>query len=142
MYKTYLLMVSILFLLGCTRSTEVTIAGNQEVRFRVRIADNLLSRSVGLMFRRHMGEDEGMLFLYENPEYRSFWMKQTNIPLDIIFINKEMKIINIEEADPCRESPCKRYHSRGRARYVLEINKGLSKKFGFKKGAIVKSRVN
>jgi len=92
------------------------------------------------MFRKRLAKDHGMLFLYQKPAARSFWMKYTKVPLDIIFINKDREIVNIEQADPCSQKPCRQYHSRAKVMYVLEINQGLSRQYGFKAGTPVHFR--
>ncbi len=124
-------------LTGCRKTTQVIVHGDQEITYTVEIAANKLRHTKGLMFRKSMGEREGMLFVFKHSADKRFWMKNTKIPLDIIFINKEKRIINIEEAVPCLAAPCRGYHSRGRARYVLEINQGQCKIYGFEKGTRV-----
>lgn len=131
-----------LFLVGCTQRARVTVYGNETVHFSVEIADSGLEKLKGLMFRKNLGRHQGMLFVYEEAAVRCFWMKNTRIPLDILFINEEGKAENIEEADPCESSPCKRYCSKERVRYVLEINQGLSKEYGFGAGTRVEFRGN
>ncbi|MEK7149491.1 MAG: DUF192 domain-containing protein [Patescibacteria group bacterium] len=96
----------------------------------------------GLMFRENMPEDSGMLFIFPNEETRSFWMKNTLIPLDIIFISKDNpegkqfsngagKIVDIKENfEPCPAETimCPIYNSKSPAMYVLEVNAGFSAK--------------
>ncbi len=132
-----LIVIIILLLTGCRKTTQAIIHGDQEITYTVEIADTKLKQAKGLMFRKSLGEREGMLFVYKRPADKHFWMKYTKLQLDIVFINKEKRIINIEEALPCLSSPCQRYHSRGRALYVLEINQGQCKIHGFKKGTRV-----
>jgi len=77
-----------------------------------------------------------MLFIFEKDLSRSFWMKNTKIPLDIIFINKDKKISSLSQsAKPCQVDPCQLYFAR--AQYVLEINGGLAEKYGIKTGDII-----
>jgi len=128
----------ILAVLGCAKTARVEVHGDETACFHVEIADSLFKRTLGLMFRKRLAKDHGMLFLYEKPAAASFWMKFTHLPLDIIFIDQEKKIVNIEEADPCSQKPCPRYYSRGRVMYVLEINQGLSRQYGFKPGTPVR----
>ena len=63
-----------------------------------------------------------MLFIFDDGKNQTFWMKNTLIPLDIIFIGKDMKIVDIRYATPCNEYPCKLYQSSKPAKYVLEVN--------------------
>lgn len=101
-------------------------AGNRDVSFQVEIADTDLERRGGLMFRESLDQDKGMLFIFDSESMLTFWMKNTLIPIDIIFINSGLEIVSIEEAVPCQEDPCPIYGSGEPSLYVLEINKGLS----------------
>ena len=79
-----------------------------------------------------MNENEGMLFVFHDEKPRSFWMKNTYIPLDIIYLNKDKQIVSIaKNAEPLSETS---RPSEGEAMYVLEINGGLSDKLGLMKG--------
>ncbi len=136
MRRVFVLPVLIV-LIGCAETSQVKVQGAREVTFTAEVADNMVEQTLGLMFRKSLAPDRGMLFVYDEPGGRSFWMKNTRIPLDIIFIDAEGQVTNIEEAQPCRSNPCKRYNSRGRVKYVLEINQGLSREYGFTKGSQV-----
>ena len=87
----------------------------------VEIADSPETREIGLMERKHLAENKGMLFKFQNPHHLSFWMKKTYIPLDIAFLNDDGKILQISEMIPMNlravrsNVPCK---------YALEVNKG------------------
>lgn len=98
----------------------------------VEIADRQETRQAGLMYRRQLQEDEGMLFVFEEPETLSFWMKNTYIPLDIAFISTDGRILNIEAMAPLDEKP--RYRSKGPARYALEVNQAWFARHGVKPG--------
>jgi uncharacterized membrane protein (UPF0127 family) len=107
--------------------TEVTFSGDgvEKSSLKVEVADTDEERRRGLMFREKLDEDRGMLFTWDKTENRSFWMKNTLIPLDIIFIDEEKNIINIEEAYPqpgANNSELRRYSSEEPARYVIESN--------------------
>ena len=95
----------------------------------IEIADDQEQISQGLMFRTKMEDNQGMLFIYPDATPRQFWMKNTHIPLDIIYLNKDKRILNIaEHAKPYALTGIAA--SQGNAMYVLEINAGLSKKWG------------
>jgi len=136
-FKIISILLLSMFLFSCTKTTDITVHGDQPVTFKAEIADTAPKQMKGLMFRKTLDEDKGMLFVFDYAFMQRFWMMNTSVPLDIIFINDEKKIINIEEAEPCGLIPCKLYNSTDNALYVLEINQGLSKKYGFKKGTQV-----
>ena len=99
------------------------------IDFYCEIADDSQERRQGLMNVTSLEEDAGMLFIFDSPLQVSFWMKNTSIPLDIIFINETGYIVNIEEADPEPGIPdalLTRYESQGPIRWVVEINQGIS----------------
>jgi len=83
------------------------------------------------MFRKNLGEKEGMLFVFKNEGFHSFWLKNTLIPLDIVFLDKNKKVVNItENAQPCPSDKCPSYRNQNPAKYVLEIRGGLADKIG------------
>lgn len=99
----------------------------------VELALTEAERNHGLMFRPRMSEDDGMLFAYPNEGDRSFWMKNTLIPLDIAFFTADGTLLNVNEtptAQVPREGPWPPSPSKGAARYVLEMNLGWFKKKG------------
>ena len=113
-----------------TELTVATKAGPQ--KFEVEIANDDRERALGLMFRRSMAEDEGMLFDFGAEEPASFWMRNTYIPLDMLFIKADGTIESIaERTTPLSE---KSVPSKGPVRYVLEINGGASDTLGIAPG--------
>ncbi|HAD81429.1 TPA: DUF192 domain-containing protein [Candidatus Edwardsbacteria bacterium] len=98
----------------------------------VEVVDNPRSREQGLMFRKTMPGDEGMLFIFEYPQMQSFWMRNTYLPLDIAFISEQGVIINILTMKPLDEGP--RYRSLAPALYVIEANAGWFGQNGIKAG--------
>jgi len=127
MKKTFiLLMACFCFLAGENRFITIYI---QDKPFLAEIADTPEKLSKGLMFRQKIKDDYGMLFVFSDEDYRSFWMKNTLISLDIIFLNQEQQIVDMFlSVPPCRSDPCPSYTSNSPARFVLEINGGLAKK--------------
>lgn len=99
--------------------------------FRVEVARTDKEQAKGLMFRTEMGADEGMLFIRNPPGVASFWMRNTVIPLDIIYIGTDGRILNIANAIPYDETPL---HSFGIAAAVLELNGGRAEQLGIKPG--------
>ena len=102
----------------------------------VEVADRPETRQAGLMFRRSLPEDEGMLFVFEEPQELDFWMRNTYLPLDIAFVSQSGVILNIEAMAPLDDGP--RYRSRGPARYAIEANQGWFAKRGIKPGGRVR----
>lgn len=95
-------------------------------RVFVEVPDDLEEHERGLMFRQHLPWNSGMLFAYNSEEARSFWMKNTLIPLDMIFVDDNSEIVHIiENVPPCEQDPCQSYPSEEPAQYVLEVNAGF-----------------
>lgn len=99
---------------------------------RVEVVDTLEKQERGLMFRQSMPENEGMLFVYKEPQEMSFWMRNTFIPLDIVFVGADGIILNIHQARPLDESVL--YPSAGSAKYVIETNQGWFSRHGIRPG--------
>jgi uncharacterized membrane protein (UPF0127 family) len=111
---------------------SVELKGHQ---FSIEIAADDASRERGLMFRDNMAADHGMLFLFDQADVRTFWMKNTHIPLDILYFDEKYKLVSAQErVPPCRSDPCTVYPSTGPAQYVLELNAGTADTLGVKPG--------
>jgi uncharacterized membrane protein (UPF0127 family) len=99
------------------------------------VADTEPVRERGLMFREHLAPNEGMVFVFPEPGYYPFWMKNTLIPLDMIFIGADGRIVNIaERAVPLSTAPI---YSSDVAMAVLEVNGGTAARLGIKAGDTV-----
>ena len=97
----------------------------QNLTIEVEVAKTETQRSRGLMYRDSLKQEKGMLFVFECEHIQRVWMKNTLIPLDIIFISKQGKVVSIlKELQPCIKDPCNIYESTKRAKYMLEINAG------------------
>lgn len=131
-----LLLLSIPFLKPKYEVQKVDfLTGKGTVSFDVEIADTAVKKAVGLMNRTALRERGGMLFIFDQEGMQGFWMKNTLIPLDMIFISTEKKIVHIERlAQPCKVLDCQIYSSEKPAKYVVEINGGLADKLGIKEG--------
>ena len=104
--------------------------------FKIEIADSPYERQTGLMYRDSLEEQHGMLFIFENSELRGFYMKNTLIPLDLIFIDEDYEIVHIySKATPYETTTIS---SQLPAKYVFEINGGLSEQIGIQKGMKIK----
>ena len=114
---------------------HATAGGQRSIPVRVELALTGPQRERGLMFRNHLDPDTGMLFLFPSPAPLTFWMKNTLIPLDMIFIDSNRRILCIvENAAPETETG---RHVEGDSQYVLEIGGGLSQKWGLSAGTTV-----
>lgn len=123
---------------GCEAHPEVTILtrSGREVAFQVEVADTPATRTMGLQYRKDLAADRGMIFLFPSEAPQSFWMKNTPIPLDMIFINREKRIVGIvEQTVPFSLDS----RSVGvPSQFVLEINGGLVKQHGLQAGDSVR----
>ncbi len=135
MSKLLILSLTMIALSGCNADEPYVLV--KEQRFYVEIAANDASRSQGLMFRDELARNRGMLFIFPDQRMRAFWMRNTRIPLDIIYIDREFKVVSISaNTPPCRSASnrCPSYPSAGPAQYVLEINAGLAAELGLEPG--------
>jgi uncharacterized membrane protein (UPF0127 family) len=128
---------------GCTATTETKVKGPAVVlntakgrtEIAVDIADTSEERARGLMNRKNLAQGAGMFFIFEEEEQRDFWMKNTLIPLDMIFFDKDYRVVGISRnAQPCKADPCPLYSSGKPARFVLEVNGGVADILGLKEG--------
>lgn len=131
-------LAALLQVSACNAQPQVTIATKDggELTFQVEVADTPAKRELGLQYRRDLQVDRGMIFLFPVESEHAFWMKNTPIPLDMIFIGRDRKIVGIvEQALPfstdSRSVP-------GASQFVLEINGGLAKRYGIKAGDSVR----
>ncbi len=103
--------------------------------FLVELAKTEEARAKGLMFRKSLDKNKGMLFIFNQEGIYPFWMKNTLIPLDIIWLSKDSKVVFINKsAQPCVESSCPEINPEVNAQYVLEINAGVSDEIGLNVG--------
>jgi uncharacterized membrane protein (UPF0127 family) len=137
-------LLCVLMLVACTAcaSGEPRVELGGET-FKVEIADTAEKQALGLMFRDSMPDDEGMIFIFPNEAPRSFWMKNTRIPLDIMYFDKDLKMVSISaDTPPCRVSRCPSYPSTGPAMYVLELNAGKASELGVGPGDVLTIRLD
>ena len=112
--------------------TFLDSTGNTKAKIDIQIANTDFDRQLGLMFRKSMSENQGMLFIFPQASVQSFWMRNTYISLDMIFVNADMKIITIHKNTKILSDQS--YQSTGRAEYVIEVDAGFSDKFNIKVG--------
>ncbi|ACM22895.1 hypothetical protein TRQ7_05030 [Thermotoga sp. RQ7] len=117
---------------------EIVITdGERSLKLRVEIANTPFFRSIGLMYRKSIPDDFGMLFVFEEDTRSGFWMKNTYVPLEIAFIDRNGIVFSIQEMEPCEKEPCKVYYAPKPFRYALEVKRGFFERHGFGVGSRV-----
>ena len=134
-YWRNLVAIAGLTLGGCATGGPWVELGSH--RYQVEIADDDAERARGLMFRDAMPADHGMLFVHEGEEPQAYWMKNTRIPLDILYFDNARRLVSQQrDVPPCSLGDgCPPYPSDAPARYVLELNAGQAAKLGLSEGA-------
>jgi uncharacterized protein len=117
------------------RGTATIVTPTDRIVLRVEIARTGAQQQYGLMHRRSLPRDAGMVFLYGYPENGGFWMKNTLIPLDIAFFDERGRIQRIMRMTPCREDPCRIYVPGVAYRGALEVNAGSFRRWNVKRFA-------
>jgi uncharacterized membrane protein (UPF0127 family) len=104
--------------------------------FTLEIADDAASRQRGYMFREHVGEHDGMLFVFDASDVHGFWMKNCLVSLDIIWLDERLRVVDIaRNREPCPpDSECPNVYPMRIARYVLEVAAGTTQREGLKLG--------
>ncbi len=114
---------------------EISIGQGEVIKVNIEVADTEALRTLGLSNRRYLGDYDGMLFVFDENVNIPFWMKDTFINLDIIFIDEKGFIVDIKENnEPCSDSYCPQILSDQEYRYVLEVNGGFAQTNGVKEG--------
>jgi len=121
-----ILIVLLLILNDIKNNSPKAIINGKTINLE--LANTAQEQEQGLMYRNELDENSAMLFIFQDEQIRSFWMKNTLIPLDIIFIDSNNMIVDIQAAEPCKSDPCINYVSKYPAKYVLEVNQGYSER--------------
>lgn len=132
--RLLLLCVSCLSATACAGGEWVELQGH---RYQVEIADTDAERARGLMFRDELPADHGMLFIHDRQAPQAYWMKNTRIPLDILYFDDRRRLVSQQrDVPPCSAGDrCPPYPSSAPARYVLELNAGKAAEIGLQDGA-------
>lgn len=132
----HLFLSLILMIPTISYAGEVQLSLNG-INFDVELAITESEHSHGLMGRTTLESNRGMLFVYNEPLQLSFWMKETLIPLDILFFDSDGRLLEFfANTPPCKEEPCKTYTNRSPAQYVLELSAGTAGRLKLKRGDI------
>jgi uncharacterized membrane protein (UPF0127 family) len=153
MQKALVLILLTIFILGCVQSPAQTPQyhqqpiGNQlpgnyvcfgEKCVNVQVMRTEAEKEKGLMGVTTLPKEDGMLFVWNAPGVYPFWMKDTLIPLDMVWINTDMQVVDITTMQPCAADPCPIYSPHAQAQYVLETNAGLMQEWNVRVGDIGK----
>ena len=130
-------LLVLLLLSGCANGAPWVRIGGE--RYAVEIADDDAERARGLMFRDVLAEGHGMLFIHVSEEPQSYWMKNTRIPLDILYFDDSRRLVAQQrDVPPCSlGDACPPYPSNAPARYVLELNAGEAARLELQDGATI-----
>ena len=120
-----------LLLASCSPKMQTIALGIGNETFHVQVAKSPADQANGLMRRKHLPEDSGMLFVYDQDRRLTFWMKNTEIPLSIAFVSVEGRIMQIEDMEPFSLEPIRSQRS---VRYALEVNRGAFDRAGARVG--------
>ncbi len=124
------------FMIFYNQKTKVCF---NDVCFQAEAAKNRFTIARGLMFRENLAENEAMLFAFKKEGFHSFWLKNILIPLDIIFLDKNKKVIEVvKNVQPCKSEKCQSYRNQSPAQYVLEVNAGTADRIGLQSGSLLR----
>ncbi len=129
--KLLVVLIQVLFLLSCSKEPEKLILSINGRYLEVEVARTEKEREKGLMNRKSLGWNEGMLFIFDDDQYLSFWMKNTSIPLSIAFLDKNGIVTDIYSMKPFSLEPVV---SSRKCRYAIEVNDGFFEECGLKIG--------
>jgi uncharacterized membrane protein (UPF0127 family) len=133
----FLLLLAILPLMGCEHTTSEILHISHELgrsivqigeqSWNVEVAKTPEQRQQGLMLREKLEPSAGMLFVFEEEDFHAFWMKNTLIPLDVIWIGEDLKVVDVQTLTPCVAEECLNFRPSEKAKYVLEVAAGTFK---------------
>ena len=151
--KRVLLFVGVILLTGCTQSTTGSSQGQPQLPMKdlrlispsgatlivhAEIASTPSQQEQGLMFRTKIDPDSGMLFPFSQSQRLNFWMKNTIIPMDVLFFDASGSFVSFATMSPCTHDPCTIYSSRGEAAAALEVAPGFTTSHGIAAGWQIK----
>jgi uncharacterized protein len=148
MQKPLLVAYLVFFLVGLASAGIEAAQQEQALRkisfsttatIQAEVADTAAKRQLGLMFRKSLAKDRGMLFIFEHPDFYRFWMKNCRFPIDMIWLDQNKRIVYIRSnVPPCLDDPCPTYGPEKKASYVIETVAGFANENGLRPGMEVK----
>ncbi|MBE7412621.1 MAG: DUF192 domain-containing protein [Leptospiraceae bacterium] len=136
MYKIFLIFFFVVPVFGELNTKNeilsIRVDGNL---LQVEIADTEAKRRIGLMYRKNLKENEGMLFVFPRADYLSFWMKNTYIPLSIAYFNEDRRLVDMYDMKPNQIKEF--YNATEKVIYALEVNQGWFQKKGIQKFSVL-----
>ena len=130
-----LFFIGMVFLNACAAQTLTVTTKTQKVTFHIEVADTPELRQQGLMQREYLPPEKGMLFVFDGEGIYPFWMKNTRIPLDMIFIDRSGVVTGVvKNAQPCMQDPCTLYTPNKFTKYVFEVNAGTAERYEITEG--------
>jgi len=124
LFSLLALLIVFLSLSSCSKKfVKIFLPNGVSITAELAVTDE--ERQLGLMFREKIDPDQGMLFIFEEESVLSFWMKNMKFPLDILWLDREKRIVHVEQnVPPCKDLPCPSYSSPVPAMFVLELKAG------------------
>ena len=126
MKKILIIALFLMVLTACSRETIYVDNGIEKIKLKANVADTAEEIAAGLEFRESTNENEAMFFDFGQEAYYSFSMQGALYPVDLVFISKDFRIIEVFYAEPCEEEPCPQYKSSKAAQYVLQTRGGFT----------------
>jgi len=136
-FTAFIVLFIIIILVSFYQPGEISKVCIKDKCFSVELAKTSAEQAKGLSNRSFLDQNAGMLFIFNKIGIYSFWMKDTLIPLDMIWINNNQIVYIERSAQPCLENSCPIFNKNIAANYVLEINANLSNKYNISEGDIV-----
>ena len=134
--------IALLALAACGRGEPLAVihtAGGARAEVALEVAATPEAQARGLMYRRTLADGRGMLFVFPAEAPHEFWMKNTFIPLDMLWIDSDHRIVHIaHDVPPCKADPCPNYPPNAKAASVLELAAGVAAKHNLKNGDVLR----
>jgi uncharacterized protein len=124
------LLVALAVLGGAAGGPEViplTLPSGKVLQVELMVKDE--DRAMGVMFRPSLPEDHGLLFVFDQPDFHGFWMKNCRFPIDMVWLDADRRVVHVAESvPPCTKDPCPVYSPMRRASFVLEVSAGQARR--------------